>query len=482
MTEVAVKPDRSLKSGHETHPPGSVAELLHISIPLIISAGSFTIMNVIDRIFLSWYSTEALAASLPGAMFHWTLLAVPIGTCMYANTFVAQYDGAGRKGRVSAAVWQAVYMAVVAGFLLIALNAPAVWLLAWMTEGHGTQVSLLQVEYFKALNIGSPIFMMTATLSTFFSGRGRTRPVMVVNIISMLFNCTANYFLIFGAGFIPSLGITGAGYATVLARLLALCLFLWLILRPEESEYHFFRHFRLDWKLFGRMARFGLPAGWQLLADVGGFMVFLFLIGGLGTIQMASTTLAFNINSIAFIPLLGVGMGVSTIVGRRIGEGRADLAEQTAWKSLWMSTFWVTSLAAFYLSVPEVLIDQYRGDHSPAEFAELRDSVVVLLRFVAIYTLFDGMAVVFSNTVRGAGDTRFSLWFTVVSCWLLMVLPTWIARKYFDAGLLVCWTACTVYIVVIGVGFLARFLQGHWKTMQVIERIERIDRIDPVES
>ncbi|MDA1014431.1 MAG: MATE family efflux transporter [Planctomycetota bacterium] len=421
-------PQPDPRTREELHPPGSLAELLSISVPLIISAGSFTINNVIDRVYLSWYSREALAASLNGSMFHWTLLAVPIGVCMYANTFVAQYDGAGRKGRVSASVWQAVYLAVFTGLVLMALNEPAVQILAWTTESHDRTVSLLQIEYFQALNIGSPIFLATATLSTFFSGRGRTRPVMVVNIIAMLFNCVGNYALIFGAGFIPSLGITGAGYATVLSRLLALGLFLALILRREEADYHFFRHYRLDWKLLGRMAKYGLPAGWQLLADVGGFTVFLFLIGGLGANEMASTTLAFNINSVAFIPLLGVGMGVSTIVGRRIGEGRPELAVQTTWKSFWMTIIWVVSLAAFYLSVPEILIDQYQGDHAPAEFAELRDSVVVLLRFVAVYTLFDAMAVVFSNAVRGAGDTRFALWFTFGSCWLLMVIPTWIAR------------------------------------------------------
>lgn len=451
------------------HKPGSLGELLDIAVPLVISAGSFTIMNVIDRVFLSWYSTEALAASLPGAMYHWVMMALPFGLCLYCNSFVAQYDGAGKRERVSAAVWQGVYLAVCAGLILIVAQPVLSLGLQFMVSEHTPEVASLELDYFQMLNYGSPIFMTTATLSTFFSGRGRSQVVMTVNIISMAINAVVDYLLIFGLAGFPEMGIKGAGLATVLARSIAMVLFAWLIIRPKESKYHFLASRGFDRELFGRLLRFGLPAGWQLLADVGGFAVFLFVIGRLGMIELAASTLAFNINSIAFIPLLGVGMAVSTIVGRRIGEQRPELAITSTWKAFWLSSIWVTTLAAFYLSMPAMFIEHYRGDHSAAEFDEMQEMVIILLRFVAIYTLFDAMAVVFSNAVRGAGDTRFSLWFTFASCWLIMVIPTYVAVEFFEAGLQACWYACTIYIVVVGVGFFLRFQHGGWKSMRVIE-------------
>ena len=103
-----------------------------------------------------------------------------------------------------------------------------------------------------------------------------------------------------------------------------------------------------------------------------------------------------------------------------------------------------------------------------AELSEIRPTVIALLRFVALYTFFDGMAVVFGSAVRGAGDTWFSLLFTVATAWLLMVVPTvWLVRN--DGSLFACWGACSAYVIVMGMGFLLRFMQGRWKSMRVIE-------------
>mgnify|MGYP003927364789 FL=1 len=80
-------------------------ELLQVAVPLILSSGSISLMHVVDRIFLTWYSPDALAAALPAGIMNWTLLALPVGLASYVNTFVAQYDGAGKRERVSQALW-----------------------------------------------------------------------------------------------------------------------------------------------------------------------------------------------------------------------------------------------------------------------------------------------------------------------------------------------------------------------------------------
>src|SRR5205814_1691655 len=89
------------------YPAGSLRELWAVAIPLVLSSGSLTLMIAIDRLFLTWYSTNALAASTPGGALHWTVLSPVLGTISYVNAFVAQYEGAGRKDQVVASVWQA---------------------------------------------------------------------------------------------------------------------------------------------------------------------------------------------------------------------------------------------------------------------------------------------------------------------------------------------------------------------------------------
>src|SRR5688500_20411281 len=111
------------------HPPGSWRELVQVAWPLVISAGSFSLMFVADRIFLTWYSTDALAAAGAAGLLHWTAIALFLGTAMYVNTFVAQYEGAKQPARVGAALWQGIYFAVVSGVLVAAagLLADVIW-------------------------------------------------------------------------------------------------------------------------------------------------------------------------------------------------------------------------------------------------------------------------------------------------------------------------------------------------------------------
>jgi MATE family multidrug resistance protein len=111
----------------------------------------------------------------------------------------------------------------------------------------------------------------------------------------------------------------------------------------------------------------------------------------------------------------------------------------------------------------------YEFGQSGGDFANIRGDVVMLLRFVALYTIFDGLAIIFGSAIRGAGDTRFSVAYTAITAWLLMVLPVAVAAAMGRLTLAVCWWACSAYIIVLGLGMMWRFQTGRWKSMSVIE-------------
>ena len=450
-------------------PPGSLRELIHVALPLVLSAGSLSLMNVVDRILLTWHSPDALAAAMPAGVLHWTVISVALGTVVYGNTFVAQYEGVGRRDRVVAIVWQSVYLAIVSG-LALAMMAPLTpSIISWI--GHHPDLQVLEADYFSVLCMGSVPFVLSSALSCFFSGRRRTSVVLWVNVASVIANAVLDWLLIFGCHGFPALGIKGAAIATVVARSLAVVLYAGLMLwGPTRTEYDFRAHARFDPELFRQLLRYGLPNGFLFLVDVAGFAVFVLLVAGLGKTEMAATSLAFNLNALAFVPLLGVGTAVMTLVGYRIGKRQAELAVRTTWTAFLISGGWMLALAPVYLFGPELIMVPYSQFTTEAEFAAIRNHVVVLLRFVATYSFFDAMLVVFSSAVREAGDTRFSMLYTCGCCWLLMVVPTWIVSTWFGGHLLASWTACTVYIVVAGLGFMARFQGGGWKSMSVIEQ------------
>src|SRR4029453_14591667 len=94
-------------------------EVLAIALPLVVQTGVWAVMWFIDRMFLTWYSADAMAATLPAGMFFWTLICFPQGIASFTNTFVAQYFGAGRPERIGLAVKQGIWLGCLATPLLL---------------------------------------------------------------------------------------------------------------------------------------------------------------------------------------------------------------------------------------------------------------------------------------------------------------------------------------------------------------------------
>ncbi|MEO1997005.1 MAG: MATE family efflux transporter, partial [Planctomycetaceae bacterium] len=348
-------------------------------------------------------------------MLHFTVMSVALGLVTYVNTFVAQYEGAQRPDRVAASVWQGVYVAVFSGLALTACIPLAEMI--FRSVGHAQAVQQLEVEYFSVLCWGCVPLLLSAVLSSFYSGRGRTRVVMVVNLATVGMNGVLDYCLIFGWGDIPALGMAGAAWATVCSKVIACVWFIGLMLRSEERQsYRVWHYCQFDRELFGRLIRHGMPNGLQFLADILGFTLFLFLLGGLGVQQLAASNLAFNINSLGYIPMMGMGTAVMTLVGQRVGAGTPQLAVRTTWTAFWISGSYTLAFALVCVTLPDVVLYPYAYSSDPEQFAVVRGTVHVLLRYVAVFVFFDAMAIVFSSAVRGAGDTRFSLIFTSLTC------------------------------------------------------------------
>ena len=174
---------------------------------------------------------------------------------------------------------------------------------------------------------------------------------------------------------------------------------------------------------------------------------------------------------LAFLPITGIGTAAATLVGRALGNEQPALAARSTWSAYGLATTYMAVMCLLYVLTPSWFTDFFvhREGGDPAASAQIRATAIVLLRFVAIYSLFDAMAVTFSSALRGAGDTRFVLCFSIGMGYLFMVLPAWIFCRPGGAGLYAAWISLTIFVVLVASGFLARFLQGRWKSMRVIE-------------
>lgn len=449
--------------------PGGLRELLRVAVPLALSTGTYSVMLVTDRLCLTWYSKDALAASMPAGLLNWTLVSFALGVVMYVTAFVAQYYGAGRRGRVGASVWQGIYFSIAASVLLAPSALLAGPVFDWV--GHPPAVRALEVDYFRILILGACPALVGATLSCFYNGRGKTLPVVWVNVAAMIVNCVLDFVLVFGWGPVPPLGVSGAALATVAGSCAGVAAYLLLLaLDVDARGYGLRSEGRLDVELLRRLVRFGAPNGLMMLLEAGSFNVFMFLVGRMGTVELAATNLAFTLNTLAFVPIVGLQTAVLTLVGQRIGDGRPELAERTTWVAAKVCTAYMAVWAVLYVLLPDVALWAF-AVYNPQEFQKIRDMSVVLLRFVAAYTVFDGWQLVFGAATRGAGDTRFSLWFHAGTAWVVMVVPTYIAVEWFGGGIFWAWTVVTFWVVVLAAGFFARFRGGKWKAMRVIEPV-----------
>jgi MATE family multidrug resistance protein len=418
--------------------------------------------------FLTWYAPEAIAAAMPAGLFNFTIMCLFIGTASYVNTFVAQYYGAKQYIRIGPALWQGIYVSLVGGFVLLLFIPLAQPIFRFV--GHEPLIQKNEIIYFQTLCLGAAPAIASTALSCFYIGRGKTWPVMGVNIFSTAVNLVMDYALIFGKLGFHELGMKGAAIATVISGCLSFLIYFVLIARKTYNDrFHTLRGWRLENLLFRRLMRFGLPSGIQFFLDIAGFTVFVLLMGRLGTIPLAATNIAFNINTVAFMPMIGAGMAVSVLVGQNLGENQPETAERSVFSGLHLTCLYIGSIAFLYVFVPGLFLGPFSVNADPLSFQSIRDITIILLRFVAVYSLFDTMNIIFSSALKGAGDTRFIMYSIIILSFSVLVIPSYFAIVIFHAGVYTGWAIASAYIILLGLLFLFRFLGGKWKTMRVIE-------------
>lgn len=448
---------------------GGYKEYLVIALPLILSTSSLAIQEFVDRMFLAWYSPETVAAAMPAGLLHLAITGLFIGTASYTGTFVAQYYGAKTYDKIGPAVWQGVYFSLIGAVVLFSLIPFAPDIFA--VFGHDPIVQKHETTFFQVLCFGSFPLIASAAMSGFYAGLGKTWPLMFVNIFATSITVILDYCLIFGNLGFPEMGIKGAGIATVSSGLCSVICFSILILRhPESEKYNIRSGWRLDLTLFKRLIRFGLPAGIQFFIDLSGFTLFILLVGKLGTESLAATNIAFNINMIAFLPMIGSGIAISVLVGQYIGAEKPQLAEKSVYSSYHITFLYMGTIALSFVLFPHIFADLFISkSHDSKEMAVILPITIMLLRFVAFYSFFDSASIIFSSAIRGAGDTMFVMIISIFSI-IALAFPTYIALYWFEAGLTTCWVIATAYITALSFVFFLRFKQGKWKRMSVIEK------------
>lgn len=456
---------------HRIEPP-TLRELVALALPMIASQASETVMRFVDRLFLSWLGKVHIAASMSGGLSAFVFTSLFAGIVGYTNAIVAQYYGAERNDRCVETTTQGIYLSLA--------FVPVVYLLIPLVQeffvivGHTPAQIRLESMYFRLLMLGGPFILFRQVLVGFFLGIGKTRIVMIANVVGMIINVPLNYVLIFGHFGVPALGIEGAAIGTVIASgTIFVILFVAYLNQEIYRTYVGIGRRKLQWNLMKRLLRFGAPAGTELFLNVFAFNLFVQLMHSMGEDVAAAVTITFNYDMVAFIPMLGLGIAVTSLVGRQMGGGNPEGARKATFLSLRVGYSYASVMMLVFVLGAGPLVRVFAGGMDASD-TELLNLAKAMVRLAAIYTLADITQLVFGGALRGAGDTRYVMVISVAMHWVLAIGAIILIRVV-KAPPLSVWVFFIGFVVLLGVAIFLRFQSNAWTRIKVIEHEQIIE-------
>ncbi|WP_424244890.1 MATE family multidrug resistance protein [Elusimicrobium posterum] len=443
----------------------SMKELWLVAYPLIVTNACSVIMQFVDRVFLSWYSPETLAACVPGGSLAFTFVALFMGIASYTGVFVAQYDGKRKKANISVSLWQGIIVSLISGVLIAGLT-PLGFMLIDVFK-HAPEVVVYEKQYFGILNIFGGVIIMNSALAAFFIGRGKTTVPMIVTIIGNILNMGFGYILIFGHFGMPELGIKGAAIATIIGNIgMILFYVVFIFTSKNQKNYRVGKLAGFYKPAFLRLIKYGVPNGFGFFMDVLSFSIFTFMVGHLDMLSLAASNIVLSMQSLSFMPILGLGLGVQVVVGRYMGMKRADQVTKVVKNASKIGFAYATTLGLLFFFVPTFFIGIFlpAGAQNGMEITKL---AMPLMNIVSFFVLFDCIYLIFGDAIRGAGDTKFHM-FTMVFCgWFLLLPGTYYFVYVTQKSVVFVWSWLTFYAAITAVFMTVRFFMGKWKKIDI---------------
>jgi len=447
---------------------GGMAEVLAISLPMVISHACDTVMVFTDRLFLARLDPELMNAVMGGGLASFMMMSFFLGLTGFTTALVAQHLGAKKKGDCGLVLSQALIFSWCAYPVILALRPGAYWLFSFI--GVGKEQLVFQVSYFNILIYGCVISLMRMSLSGFFSGIARTRIVMFASFAAMITNIGLDYLLIFGNFGFPRLGIYGAAIATICGGIVGLIiLFSAYFSKRNRREYSIgISSFRFDRLLAVKLLRYGAPTGLEMFLNILAFNAIVMMFHSLGPVMATAATVVFNWDLVSFVPLIGIEIGITSLVGKYMGSGHPDKAHISVMSGLKLGMGYSAFIFLFFTLSPALLVNVFRPLQENAVFASAFPVSVFMVRVASIYVLVEAMLCIFIGALRGAGDTLWAMRMSVALHWSMVVVLAVILR-FLNLPAQAGWVAMVLFFLVFSGFVFRRYREGKWRKMRMVE-------------
>ena len=223
---------------------------------------------------------------------------------------------------------------------------------------------------------------------------------------------------------------------------------------------------------------FGYPGGVEMFLNLVAFSAMILIFHAHGLVTATATTIMFNWDLVSFLPLVGLEIGVMSLVGRYMGAGDPDTAHRAAMSGLKIGWVYSAVILVLFLFFPSQLVNVFRPVHDDPTFAAAAPTAVFMIRLAAVYVLIEAVVIVFVGALRGAGDTFWAMCISVSLHWALVPI-LFVILHVLDLSPKVAWVALVCTFFVFSGLFYARYRGGHWRTIRVVPSHEALIAADP---
>jgi multidrug resistance protein, MATE family len=444
-----------------------MVELVRLALPMVVSQGTFAVMIFTDRYFMSQIDPEHMAAALGGGVASFFSFCFFVGLFSYSNALAAQYLGAGEIEKCPKVVTQGMVMTLISAPFLTLIT----FLVAGIFESMGHDPGQVELErtYYLILMSGVLVTLAKVCISSYFAGIGRTYVVMICDVFGLVVNVPLCYAMAFGKFGFPALGIVGAGISTVISTVLAFVLFAAFYFHKEHREkYAVLASFVLDTKILRRFWRLGFPSGLEMFLNVAAFNLFLLMFQSYGVAEGAAAAIVFNWDILSFIPMIGLHVGVISLIGRFVGARDMTRANEVMAAAFTLALCYSAMLAVIYTTFRFPLVDVFAPPSG--DFTAIRELAAFMMIGLCSYVMADAVILVSSGILRGAGDTRWLMIASVSLHWAMLVAQFLIIRV-FELSPKVSWLAFVAMIFSIAITYALRLQRGNWRDPAALERV-----------
>ncbi len=437
--------------------------VLILAFPVVARMSLQSLVGLVDTAMVGRIGPAAIAAVGISNQIVFFLIGIITAFSIGTTTLVAQYIGAERKRKAQEIAMQSllitVFLSLIIGFLGFIFSREIIGFLIGRMDEADPEILNFGSTYLRIISLSTPFFFSLVLFNGIFQGAGDMKTPLFLMACTNIYNAVMDYFLIFGIGFFPELGVTGAAIATGSSRIIAAVAAFFLLLRG--NSYFKIRlsraSFRLQLPLIRDVLRIGIPAAMEHLIRSSGQTLLTILVAGLGTIPLAAHQVAMRGLSLAFMPAFGFGLAATTLVGQNLGAGFLDRARESGYTAsrIAMMGMAVLGIALFALA-PQFTRLFIKDELVIAQAAEA-------LRVIALTMPFLGSTITLSGALRGAGDTRWVLYITALGVWGGRIGLSYILAFTFNLGLIGAWLGLSIDFLVRFILTTIRFGSDYWQ-------------------